>query len=816
MAKKNKKSKFVPMTSDNEKRINATTQQRPSLEKSKTPKKRASDTKSRELGESSSLNAEPVVYTAEQVVCTRGEQELLSKHGDDAILDQSASCQINEIPPAEENKSFKERKPKEAVVATRTSPQVKQSLPDTMNLEWIKTTPPQGTVKPFSNIQQNLNPSSPEFKPRVSFDSSQNLVPKVHSASEIKLPDCVDNIEPETHQQLMITGVNEPSEDYVQPSDINSATTEGVCNREPHSWVTQNRTSHYPRNDRGAHDERSQFNQRRDTNYTRGDKGRKFRDTNISYHDRNDPLNIQNEVNTRQNRFPNHHSRNNYQSGDRGHHRGQDNRRSGDYQPRPHNQEKNFHRNQRLRVDQNQGAQNDVCGHNQSQDQNAEVGMAPAGSNHPEHYTTDEDRTPNHPPRNNYNKWSQVSNSRRSLNQQGYHQDRSGGSMRHQRHSTDGNDLGRYNNDDKGPSDSRMSRNEKKEHRMEDDKNMSQDSGQNSWADASSKQDSSQNSWADASSQQDESNNPPSSIADNTNGLVNIEGVELQQSAEYEADSSFQSACSHDQQTSGLVDWNDLTDPEEDESKGSDKWDTLQHQYQAHQERTPKLDNWRERPSNFKDPRMEREQQKKKGVVQSTLDQYWIPGTNADKEFKNWEKNWRKMQEFKNVKEVQQDLFMVSKEYSLAHCVAEDMRMGSGIAVQFKRDFKCQAELLQQKAKQGGLAVLESEGRHIYYLVTKRLSTGKPTNYTMWQSLRKLRDHMVEHGVQKVAVPRLGCGLDRLEWVQVKSMIQHVFETTDVEVLVCNFQQNYGQSNKLSKMRSVETTKKTKNRKNHR
>jgi hypothetical protein len=36
------------------------------------------------------------------------------------------------------------------------------------------------------------------------------------------------------------------------------------------------------------------------------------------------------------------------------------------------------------------------------------------------------------------------------------------------------------------------------------------------------------------------------------------------------------------------------------------------------------------------------------------------------------------------VKEVTGDLFEAPKEFSLAHCVASDMRMGSGIAVNFR------------------------------------------------------------------------------------------------------------------------------------
>ncbi|KAJ8949319.1 hypothetical protein NQ318_006744 [Aromia moschata] len=164
---------------------------------------------------------------------------------------------------------------------------------------------------------------------------------------------------------------------------------------------------------------------------------------------------------------------------------------------------------------------------------------------------------------------------------------------------------------------------------------------------------------------------------------------------------------------------------------------------------------------------------------------------NVDVEYKKYldEKRKKGEVEYRRVKEIQQDLFAMSKEYSLAHCVAEDMRMGSGIAVTFKRDFKDIDELFSQRQKQGGLAVLSLEDRYIYYLVTKRVSNGKPTYETLWSSLKKLRDHMKEYSVEKLAIPRLGCGLDRLEWTHVKNMIEFLFKELEVEITVCNFQQ---------------------------
>ncbi|KAJ9591095.1 hypothetical protein L9F63_002376, partial [Diploptera punctata] len=139
------------------------------------------------------------------------------------------------------------------------------------------------------------------------------------------------------------------------------------------------------------------------------------------------------------------------------------------------------------------------------------------------------------------------------------------------------------------------------------------------------------------------------------------------------------------------------------------------------------------------------------------------------------------------VKEVSGDLFAAPKDNSLAHCVAADMRMGSGIAVTFKRDFKNQAQLLDQRRGVGEVAILEDNDRYIYYLITKKYSTGKPRGEDLKKSLMEMKDHCVDHGVKKLSMPRIGCGLDRLEWRDVKPMIEEVFVGVDISITVYNW-----------------------------
>lgn len=101
--------------------------------------------------------------------------------------------------------------------------------------------------------------------------------------------------------------------------------------------------------------------------------------------------------------------------------------------------------------------------------------------------------------------------------------------------------------------------------------------------------------------------------------------------------------------------------------------------------------------------------------------------------------------------------------------------------------------LLSQYQKPGGLAVLEYEmkygKRYIYYLVTKKLSHDKPTYGHFWSSLKKMRDHVVRYDVKNLAMPKLGCGLDRLDWAIVKRMIEFLFRNVNTTLIVCKFSQ---------------------------
>ena len=132
--------------------------------------------------------------------------------------------------------------------------------------------------------------------------------------------------------------------------------------------------------------------------------------------------------------------------------------------------------------------------------------------------------------------------------------------------------------------------------------------------------------------------------------------------------------------------------------------------------------------------------------------------------------------------EINGDLF--SSNTNLAHCVSSDFVMGAGIAKSFKEKYGSVQKLKMQNKDVGECAFLEHDNKKIYYLVTKRNFYDKPTYNSMKQSLVSMKKLIKEHQVQEIAIPLIGCGLDRLNWNKVKQIILDVFCNTNLKIFV--------------------------------
>ena len=135
------------------------------------------------------------------------------------------------------------------------------------------------------------------------------------------------------------------------------------------------------------------------------------------------------------------------------------------------------------------------------------------------------------------------------------------------------------------------------------------------------------------------------------------------------------------------------------------------------------------------------------------------------------------------LEEKKMNLFEVDEKYYLAHCISADYKLGAGIAVAFQKKFS-----LRNKLESKGTGIFPDciQIGKVFNLVTKSKYYGKPTYQTLEQSLILLKDLIEVRDIKFLAMPKVGCGLDRLSWGKVREIIQDIFKDTDIEILVCS------------------------------
>jgi hypothetical protein len=141
------------------------------------------------------------------------------------------------------------------------------------------------------------------------------------------------------------------------------------------------------------------------------------------------------------------------------------------------------------------------------------------------------------------------------------------------------------------------------------------------------------------------------------------------------------------------------------------------------------------------------------------------------------------------IREENRDLFTVPQGYYLAHCISGDFALGAGIAKQFVNIYNMKEKLSDQfpieedkKYDYVGEVLLVD---NVFNLVTKPRCYHKPTYDTLRSTLEEMKGYILSLKITKLAIPQIGCGLDRLDWDAVKELIEEVFEDVDIEILVC-------------------------------
>jgi hypothetical protein len=136
------------------------------------------------------------------------------------------------------------------------------------------------------------------------------------------------------------------------------------------------------------------------------------------------------------------------------------------------------------------------------------------------------------------------------------------------------------------------------------------------------------------------------------------------------------------------------------------------------------------------------------------------------------------------------DLFTAPRGTVLAHCISADFALGAGIAKTFDHVYDMKAKLNAYYPNYFFEACdREFEGQallvdDVFNLVTKPHCYDKPTYETLAQALVDMVHQMHTFHMKKLAMPKIGCGLDRLDWEQVEVLIKGIFEDTDIDITI--------------------------------
>ena len=136
--------------------------------------------------------------------------------------------------------------------------------------------------------------------------------------------------------------------------------------------------------------------------------------------------------------------------------------------------------------------------------------------------------------------------------------------------------------------------------------------------------------------------------------------------------------------------------------------------------------------------------------------------------------------------QVKGDLFtkenMQDKNIYLAHCISRDCELGLGIAKTFDKKFPNMKNALKSRITNMTVCVLYDD--KVFNLITKNKYWQKPTYISLENSLKDMATQCKLFNIKILAMPRIACGLDKLNWKKVRVMLEDIFKDLEITIYV--------------------------------
>lgn len=151
------------------------------------------------------------------------------------------------------------------------------------------------------------------------------------------------------------------------------------------------------------------------------------------------------------------------------------------------------------------------------------------------------------------------------------------------------------------------------------------------------------------------------------------------------------------------------------------------------------------------------------------------------------------------IKVIVRDLLTMPKEYVVAHNIdAHEVALGAGVAKALSDKFPGLRNECKKYADENfnnvGLVYRYTDGEyiiynmytksHVWYNAMNKMTVEEYLENTK-TCLLLLKEHMIRNNEKLLAIPKIGCGLDRCRWGDMEKLIEYVFADTDIEITVC-------------------------------
>ena len=84
----------------------------------------------------------------------------------------------------------------------------------------------------------------------------------------------------------------------------------------------------------------------------------------------------------------------------------------------------------------------------------------------------------------------------------------------------------------------------------------------------------------------------------------------------------------------------------------------------------------------------------------------------------------------------------------------------------------------------------QNGNRYIYNLVTKTKFSEKPNIISLSLTLEEMKSHSRLYGIYTIAIPKIGCGLDQMNWQEVLKLLRDIFAHSSVRIVVYTLKEN--------------------------